>query len=107
MKYPRAVPFNTFFRGLRSLVKLRRRVRGPMHPRWDLELETWATFLHHYGKHSTKIPLAWQRKAMSVAPRSPIVKRMRFEKVSAGGVPAEWFRLADGGDESRVLLYLH
>ncbi len=31
---------------------------------------------------------------------------MRYEKVDAGGVPAEWFRGA-GCDESRVLLYLH
>jgi acetyl esterase/lipase len=31
---------------------------------------------------------------------------MSYEKVDAGGVPAEWFR-GEGCDESRVLLYLH
>lgn len=31
---------------------------------------------------------------------------LRYEKVDAGGVPAEWFR-GVGCDEARVLLYLH
>jgi phosphinothricin tripeptide acetyl hydrolase len=38
-------------------------------------------------------------------PSSPLYQETTFEKVSAGGVPAEWFRRADAGN--RTILYLH
>jgi acetyl esterase/lipase len=93
-------------RAMRAAIRIRRMMRGPMRPSWDEKFETWARFLHHYAKRSTVLPLALQRKALGVGPRSPLQKRMRYEKVSAGGVPAEWFRGPDI-DDSRVLLYLH
>ncbi len=95
-----------FFDAMKSLVRVRRRMRGPMRPSWDEDFETWARFLHHYGKRSTNLPLAWQRRMLGVAPRTSIVRRMRFERVRAGGVPAEWFH-APESDPKRVLLYLH
>ena len=95
-----------FLRAMKRLVQMRRSQRGPMRPSWDEDFETWARFLHHYAKRSTMLPLSWQRRMLGVAPRSRVVRSMRFEKVSAGGVPAEWFHAPDA-DASRVLLYLH
>jgi monoterpene epsilon-lactone hydrolase len=91
---------------VRTVVRLRRRQRGPLRPTWDEKFETWARFLHHYGTRSAGLPIWLQRKMLGVAPRSPIVDRMRFENVSADGVPGRWFRW-DGADPSRVVFYLH
>jgi acetyl esterase/lipase len=96
----------SFFDAMQALVRVRRRMRGPMRPSWDERFETWARFLHHYGKRSTVLPLAVQRWLLDAAPPTPLVRSMRFEKVSAGGVPAEWFH-APGSDPGRVLLYFH
>jgi acetyl esterase/lipase len=103
-----------FFRAMRAAIRLRRSMRGPMLPSWDEKFETWARFLHHYAKRSTALPLALQRKMLGVAPATPLTCSMRYEKVRAGGVPAEWFRGRSHGpdgsgtiDDSRVLLYLH
>lgn len=95
-----------FMEAMRALVRMRRRMRGPLRPSWDEEFETWARLLHHYGKRSTFLPLSVQRRMLGVAPRSRVIRRMRFEKVRAGGVPAEWFH-APESDPSRVLLYVH
>jgi acetyl esterase/lipase len=100
------MPLETIAKGLLAVVKLRRRIRGPRRPSWDAQYEAWATMLHHYAKRSTRLPLSWQRRAMKPPKHHGITRRMRFERVSAGGVSAEWFRAADS-DESRVLVYLH
>jgi monoterpene epsilon-lactone hydrolase len=97
--------FFTAMKGVRVLVRARRRLRGPRLPSWDEDFETWATVLHQYGTRSTWLPLAWQRKALGWAPRPP-AGPLTYERVNAGGVPAEWFRTA-ASDPSRVLLYLH
>jgi acetyl esterase/lipase len=94
------------FRMMRALVRMRRKMRGPLRPSWDEKLETWSRFLHHYAKRSTGLPIGFQRKMMGVAPRTPLTRSMRYEKIDAGGVPGEWFRGPDL-DESRVLFYLH
>jgi monoterpene epsilon-lactone hydrolase len=91
---------------LRALVRVRRRMRGPMLPSWGLPFETWARFLHHYTKHSSHVPLSMQRRMIDKTQQTPVTRRMRFERVQAGGVPGEWFR-APELDESRVLFYLH
>jgi monoterpene epsilon-lactone hydrolase len=104
MRVSMAMP--TFLRAMKRLVQMRRGQRGPMRPSWDEDFETWARFLHHYAKRSTLLPLRLQRKMLGIAPRSRVVKSMRFEKLDAGGVPAEWFH-APGADASRVLFYLH
>jgi monoterpene epsilon-lactone hydrolase len=87
-------------------VRLRRAVRGPLRPSWDLPFETWATVLRAYALQSIRLPLGAQRRIASAVIRSSRPRAMSYEKVRAGGVPAEWFR-PDGCDESRVLLYLH
>lgn len=87
-------------------VRLRRAVRGPLRPSWDLPFETWATVLRAYALRSIRLPLGAQRRVAAAAIRSTRPRAMSYEKVRAGGVPAEWFR-PDGCDESRVLLYLH
>jgi acetyl esterase/lipase len=93
-------------RAMRAAIRVRRRMRGPMRPSWDEKLETWARFLHHYGKRSTMFPLSFQRRMLGVAPSTPLTRKMRYEKVSAGGVPSEWFRGPDIED-ARTVLYLH
>ena len=91
---------------MKAIVRVRRLMRGPMRPSWDSTFETWARFLHHYGKRSRHMPLSWQRRVLGASPRTRIVQSMRFETVSAGGVRAEWFR-APESDATRILLYLH
>ncbi len=80
-----------------------------MRPSWDEKLETWARFLHHYAKRSTFLPLSFQRRMLGVAPQTPLTRSMRYEKVSAGGVPSEWFFLpgTKASADARVVLYLH
>ena len=95
----------TALRGVRALVRARRRLRGPRLPTWDENFETWATVLHHYATRSTWLPLAVQRAALGWVPRPP-AGPLSYERVSAGGVPAEWFRTLES-DRARVLLYLH
>jgi hypothetical protein len=67
-----------FYRAMRALVQLRRGMRGPLRPSWDLHMETWSRFLHHYAKRSTVLPLAWQRKMLGIAPATKITRSMRF-----------------------------
>src|SRR5882672_10565612 len=93
-------------RAMRAAIRIRRKMRGPMRPSWDEKFETWARFLHHYAKRSTVLPLGFQRKMLGVAPATALTRSMRYEKISAGGVPAEWFR-GPAIDDSRVVLYLH
>ena len=91
---------------LLPLVRWRRRLLGPMRPSWDEAFEVWATVLHAYGPRSAVLPLGLQRRAAAavVAPGRP--RGLRYEKVDAGGVRAEWF-VPDGAEPSPVLLYLH
>ncbi len=91
-----------------ATVKARRKIRGPLRPSWSAEFETLAFLLHNYGKRSIHLPLAWQRAALTAGVRrTNVVKSMHFEKVSAGGVPAEWFTPPGSPTTDRALLYLH
>jgi acetyl esterase/lipase len=87
-------------------VRCRRKFLGPLRPTWDERFETWATVLHHYGVHSTLLPLSMQRRTAArwVRPRKDA--GLEYEPVDAGGVRAEWVRPARC-DESRVIFYLH
>jgi len=93
-------------KAIRAVVRVRRRLRGPLRPSWDENFETWATALHHYAKRSTALPLSVQRQAAHVAVPRPEKSDARFEPVQARGVPGEWFHHG-AADESRVLFYLH
>lgn len=100
-------PFWMMMRGVRTAVRARRRMRGPLRPSWDEAYETWATVLHHYSKRSTLLPLSQQRKAIDALVRpTDHVRETTFEHVDANGVPAEWFR-RDDTDTSRAIYYLH
>jgi monoterpene epsilon-lactone hydrolase len=98
--------FFTVTRAIQALVRVRRAVSGPLRPTWDEPFEAWATMLHHYGKHQSRLPLSTQRRMLKGASGPRPRGWIRYEKVDAGGVPAEWF-LPEGADPSRVLLYLH
>ena len=93
-------------RSLLAAAALRRRMRGPLREAWPLELEAWQRVLHHYGKRSTWLPLAWQRQAVHVLQRPPDDPSLELEHVDAGGVPCLWIR-PRGVDATRVLVYLH
>jgi acetyl esterase/lipase len=97
----------TIMKAVNRVVRLRRRMRGPLRPTWTHEFETFAVFLHHYAKRSIYLPLSMQRRATeALTPSSEFVAAAEFEPVSAGGVPAVWLARPDS-DPSRVLLYLH
>jgi epsilon-lactone hydrolase len=93
-------------RAMGAVVKWRRQARGPKRPTWDHGFETWATLIRTYARRSTVLPLSVQRWAAAAFVPSDRPPSMRYERVDAGGVPAEWFR-GEETDESRVLLYLH
>ncbi len=92
-------------RGARQAIRLRRRMRGPILPSWGEDYETWARFLHHYAKRSTRLPLDVQRAMLASMPKAPLPRGMREERVRAGGVPATLFEREEPTD--RWLVYLH
>jgi monoterpene epsilon-lactone hydrolase len=98
--------FGLTMRGVHAVVRLRRKIRGPMRPSWDARFETWATVLHHYGKRSHLLPLSSQRRAAAGFLPKRNTREMRYESVDANGVKSEWFH-PTGCDESRVLMYVH
>ncbi len=99
------MPMRYVMRGARELVRLRRRMRGPMRPSWELDFETWARFLHHYGKRSTVLPLAVQRRALDAMPKPPLPSSVSEERVDAAGVPGALFTRKGASD--RWIFYLH
>lgn len=102
-------PFIRLVAGVRAAVTLRRKVQGPLRPSWDPTFEALAELFHQGSMRITRLPLEAQRRStqsvMLGFPSSPLYQETTFEKVSAGGVPAEWFKRADSGE--RTILYLH
>ncbi len=89
------------------MVRVRRALRGPLRPTWDENFETLATLLRAYGRRSHWVPLGVQRRAAaSVIASRTRRARATAERVSAGGVRAEWIT-TDASAPDRVLLYLH
>lgn len=103
-------PFLRLVGGVRTAVNLRRKVSGPLRPSWDPTFEALAELFHQGSLRITRLSLEQQRKwTTSVVlglPSSPLYQETVFEKLSAGGVQAEWFRRADAAD-GPVILYLH
>ena len=91
-------------------MSLRRKVSGPLRPSWDPTFEALAELFHQGSLRITRLSLEQQRKwTQSVIlglPSSPLYQETIFEKLSAGGVQAEWFRRNDAAD-GPVILYLH
>jgi len=86
----------------------RRLRRGPLHPGWTLTFEIFADALKTSAVRINKVPPSEQgREWARVSPPHPIVKRVRFEETSAGGVPAEWVLPRDGAEGAPVVLHLH
>ena len=70
-------------------VRLRRQLRGPMRPSWDLPFETWVAILRALRTaQSIRLPIAVQRRVATGAVRSSRPRGLRYEVVRAGGVPA-------------------
>jgi acetyl esterase/lipase len=103
-------PFWNLIRGIRPAVSLRRKVKGPLRPSWDPTFETVAELFHQGSRRIIRLPIEAQRRSTSAVvlglPSSPLYKETVFEKVVAGGVPAEWFRREDAA-LGPVILYLH
>lgn len=98
--------FSTVTQGVRGLVRVQRAIRGPLRPTWDEGFETWATMLHYYGKYTDRLSLETQRRTMTSVMPPKARRGVRYEKVDAGGVPAEWF-VPEEADRPGVLLYFH
>jgi acetyl esterase/lipase len=103
-------PFFRLVGGVRAAVTLRRKVSGPLRPSWDPTFEALAELFHQGSLRITRLPLEAQRRSTRSVllglPSSPLYQETTFEKVSAGGVPAEWFRREDAAN-GPTILYLH
>jgi epsilon-lactone hydrolase len=94
-------------RRIRPLVRLRRRLLGPLRPTWPEEFETIATVLRTSADVSVLLPLSIQRYAVDgPRPDSDIVKETTIVSVRAGGVPGHWFSRPESHSD-RVIIYLH
>src|SRR5260221_7946638 len=95
---------------MRAAVTLRRKMTGPLRPTWDPTFEALAEMFHQGSRRITRLPVDAQRRATQSVilglPSSPLYHETRFEKLSAGGTPAEWFR-RDDAPRGPVILYLH
>lgn len=102
-------PFFRLVAGVRAAVTLRRKMSGPLRPSWDPTFEALAELFHQGSLRITRLPLEAQRRSTQSVilglPSSPLYQETTFEKISAGGVPAEWSRRSDAGN--RTILYLH
>lgn len=88
-----------------NLTRIRRRMRGPIRESWSVEHEAFTRVLHHWARRSTRVPLAWQRRALgAMTPKGQAPVPLRW--VDADGVPCAWIR-PEGVDRTRTLVYLH
>lgn len=93
-------------RFLTPAVRARRLLRGPRRPSWSVEYEAATVLMRMQGPILSRAPLPFFRKHVERLLAVPPPPGFRFEKVTLGGVPAEWFR-HDGEQSDDVLLYLH
>jgi epsilon-lactone hydrolase len=103
-------PFWSLMAGMRAAVSLRRKMKGPRRPTWDVSFETLAELFHESSRRVIRLPLEAQRRSTAAIvlalPQSPLYKETTFERVEAGGVAAEWVRREDATD-GPVVLYFH
>lgn len=103
-------PFWSLMRGMRAAVKLRRKMKGPRRPTWDVTFETLAELFREGSRRVIRLPLEAQRRSTGAIiyalPPSPLLQETVFERAEAGGVAAEWSKRhdANGGP---VVLYFH
>lgn len=82
--------------------------RGPLRPSWSFLFEVSITFLRATARAASGRPAIEHRAVWDALrpPPSPIMKRVRRERVDAGGVRAEWF-VPTGGHGDAVVLFMH
>jgi acetyl esterase/lipase len=82
--------------------------RGPLRPSWSFLFETSVTFLRETSRAASGRPPLEQRAVWDALrpPPSPVMKRVRRERVDAGGVRAEWF-VPVAGHGDAVVLFMH
>jgi acetyl esterase/lipase len=82
--------------------------RGPLRPSWSFMFEASIAFLRATTRAASGRPLLEQRAVWDAlrAPPDPVMKRVRRERVDAGGVRAEWFVPVEGHGDA-VVLFMH
>jgi len=97
--------------GRTAAIPWRRWRRGPLRPDWGLRHEIAVTVMRAaLGRYERMGAPALRALQDATAPRSPVVRRVTFEPVSAGGVEAVWCApsgLASRETAGRTLVYLH
>ena len=89
-------------------VARRRLTRGPLRKGWPFGFEVFADWLRRTAVDIELLPTTEQGAAWeNVGVPNPVLKKVRFEQVSARGVPAYWVTPVDGPAPERTLLYLH
>jgi len=101
----------SLFSGLiKSVIRVTaRRLSGQrLRPEWSFGFETFADLLKQSERQIRELPTSAQGEAWEgyLLPH-PVLKLVRFESVSAGGVDAEWVIPHNDSDSSPIVLYLH
>lgn len=93
--------------GSQAAALARRLTRGPRRPGWSLRTELAAAAMRAVVLGSKQRGVHWLREAQAAAPApSAAARRVGFEVVDAGGVPAVWC-LPPGAPPRRTIVYLH
>jgi acetyl esterase/lipase len=93
--------------GSQAVALARRGIRGSRRPGWSLRTELTAAALRAVVLGSKRRGVQWLREAQAAVPApSAAARRVGFERVDAGGVPAVWC-LPPGPLPRRTIVYLH
>jgi acetyl esterase/lipase len=80
----------------------------PLRPGWSFRFEVIARSLKANAARLARLDWPAQRKAQeALVPPSPVLKQLKFERASVGGIAGEWFVPLDASDDAPVLLYFH
>ena len=82
------------------------RVKGqPLRPGWSFGFEVIARSLKASAARIARLDWALQRKAQeALVQPSPVLRRLKFEPATVGGVAGEWFVPFDAGDDAPVVI---
>ena len=85
------------------------RVKGQrLRPGWSFGFEVIARSLKASAAKIARLDWRLQRKAQeALVQPSPVLKKLKFEPATVGGVAGEWFVPFDAGDDAPVLVYFH
>lgn len=91
------------------LATLSARLRGaPLRAGWSFGFEVVARALKANAARIARLDWAAQRAAWAAMVQpSPVLKKLRFERATVGGVPGEWFIPSDAAETAPVVLYFH